>query len=83
MKELVAKGEGSSFKPGFTWGGEFSVPSYRTGGWNMAGGLECRGLGIWLMVDYEGMVCRLGIGKMMRADIDHRCMGNHGHVSCV
>ncbi|CAJ1356207.1 unnamed protein product [Effrenium voratum] len=30
--ELVAKGEGSSFKPGFTWGGEFSVPSYRTGG---------------------------------------------------
>ena len=32
VKELVAKGEGSSFKPGFTWGGEFSVPSYRTGG---------------------------------------------------
>ena len=31
VKELVAKGEGSSFKPGFTWGGEFSVPSYRTG----------------------------------------------------
>eukprot|EP00913_Durusdinium_trenchii_P019005 g17861.t1 len=29
VKELVAKGEGSSFKPGFTWGGEFSVPSYR------------------------------------------------------
>lgn len=25
----MAKGEGSSFKPGFTWGGEFSVPSYR------------------------------------------------------
>ena len=32
VKELVAKGDGSSFKPGFTWGGEFSVPSYRTGG---------------------------------------------------
>ena len=31
-KQLVAKGEGSAFKPGFTWGGEFNVPSYRTGG---------------------------------------------------
>ena len=33
VKELVAKGEGSSFKPGFTWGGEFSVPSYRAMPW--------------------------------------------------
>merc|ERR1712060_340049 len=32
MKNLVAQGEGSEFKPGFTWGGEFEVPSYRTGG---------------------------------------------------
>jgi len=31
VKSLVAKGEGSEFKPGFTWGGEFEVPSYRTG----------------------------------------------------
>jgi len=30
-KALVATGEGSEFKPGFTWGGEFEVPSYRTG----------------------------------------------------
>eukprot|EP00971_Amphidinium_carterae_P331084 6464464-Amphidinium_carterae.1 len=36
MKKLVAKGSGSEFKPGFTWGGEYEasacVPSYRTGG---------------------------------------------------
>jgi len=31
VKELVAKGNGASFKPGFQMGGEFSVPSYRTG----------------------------------------------------
>jgi len=31
VKQLVATGEGDSFKPGFTWGGEFNVPSYRTG----------------------------------------------------
>jgi len=31
VKSLVAKGDGSEFKPGFTWGGEFEVPSYRTG----------------------------------------------------
>nr|ABO47876.1 plastid oxygen-evolving enhancer 1-2 precursor [Alexandrium fundyense] len=31
VKKLVATGEGSEFKPGFTWGGEFEVPSYRTG----------------------------------------------------
>ena len=30
-KELVAKGSGSSFKPGFQMGGDFSTPSYRTG----------------------------------------------------
>merc|ERR1712130_63535 len=31
VKELVAKGNGGSFKPGFQMGGDFSVPSYRTG----------------------------------------------------
>merc|ERR1712216_758396 len=32
VKELVAKGNGGSFKPGFQMGGDFSVPSYRTKG---------------------------------------------------
>jgi photosystem II oxygen-evolving enhancer protein 1 len=31
IKDLVAKGSGSAFKPGFQMGGEFSTPSYRTG----------------------------------------------------
>lgn len=31
VKDLVAKGNGNSFKPGFQMGGEFSTPSYRTG----------------------------------------------------
>jgi photosystem II oxygen-evolving enhancer protein 1 len=31
VKELVAKGSGSSFVPGFQMGGDFSTPSYRTG----------------------------------------------------
>merc|ERR1711957_257478 len=31
VKDLVAKGSGDSFKPGFQMGGDFSVPSYRTG----------------------------------------------------
>jgi photosystem II oxygen-evolving enhancer protein 1 len=31
VKELVAKGSGSAFKPGFQMGGDFSTPSYRTG----------------------------------------------------
>jgi photosystem II oxygen-evolving enhancer protein 1 len=31
VKELVAKGSGGSFKPGFQMGGDFSTPSYRTG----------------------------------------------------
>ncbi|KAL3925496.1 MAG: hypothetical protein SGILL_000363 [Bacillariaceae sp.] len=31
VKDLVAKGNGDSFKPGFQMGGDFSVPSYRTG----------------------------------------------------
>jgi len=31
VKELVAKGNGGAFKPGFQMGGDFSVPSYRTG----------------------------------------------------
>merc|ERR1719491_2004868 len=31
VKELIAKGNAGSFKPGFQMGGDFSVPSYRTG----------------------------------------------------
>jgi photosystem II oxygen-evolving enhancer protein 1 len=31
VKDLVAKGNGGAFKPGFQMGGEFSTPSYRTG----------------------------------------------------
>lgn len=31
VKELVAKGNGGSFKPGFQMGGDFTTPSYRTG----------------------------------------------------
>jgi photosystem II oxygen-evolving enhancer protein 1 len=31
VKDLVAKGNGGSFKPGFQMGGDFSTPSYRTG----------------------------------------------------
>jgi len=46
VKGLVAKGEGSSFKPGFTWGGEFNVPSYRTGGF-----LDPKARGMYLGYD--------------------------------
>jgi len=31
VKDLVAKGNGGSFKPGFQMGGDFNTPSYRTG----------------------------------------------------
>jgi photosystem II oxygen-evolving enhancer protein 1 len=31
VKDLVAKGNGPAFKPGFQMGGDFSTPSYRTG----------------------------------------------------
>jgi len=31
VKDLVATGSGDTFKPGFQMGGDFSVPSYRTG----------------------------------------------------
>jgi len=31
VKDLVAKGPGSAFKPGFQFGGDFNTPSYRTG----------------------------------------------------
>jgi photosystem II oxygen-evolving enhancer protein 1 len=31
VKDLVAKGNGASFKPGFQMGGDFNTPSYRTG----------------------------------------------------
>jgi len=31
VKDLVAKGNGDAFKPGFQMGGDFNTPSYRTG----------------------------------------------------
>merc|ERR1719410_1681333 len=31
VKDLVAKGNGNTFKPGFQMGGDFNTPSYRTG----------------------------------------------------
>lgn len=31
VKDLVAKGNGPAFKPGFQMGGDFNTPSYRTG----------------------------------------------------
>jgi len=31
VKDLVAKGNGDTFKPGFQMGGDFNTPSYRTG----------------------------------------------------
>mmetsp|Transcript_37209 Transcript_37209/g.81220 ORF Transcript_37209/g.81220 Transcript_37209/m.81220 type:complete len:342 (+) Transcript_37209:65-1090(+) len=46
VKQLVAKGEGSKFKPGFTWGGEFEVPSYRSGGF-----LDPKGRGMYTGYD--------------------------------
>merc|ERR1712084_76334 len=46
VKGLVAKGEGSEFRPGFTWGGEFEVPSYRTGGF-----LDPKGRGMYTGYD--------------------------------
>jgi len=46
VKELVAQGDGSSFKPGFTWGGEFNVPSYRTGTF-----LDPKGRGMYIGYD--------------------------------
>jgi len=45
-KNLVAQGEGAAFKPGFTWGGEFDVPSYRTGGF-----LDPKGRGMYTGYD--------------------------------
>merc|ERR1711985_89335 len=32
VKNLTVKGEGTSLQPGFSMGGDFTVPSYRTGG---------------------------------------------------
>jgi len=46
VKSLLAKGNGSEFKPGFTWGGEFNVPSYRTGGF-----LDPKGRGMYTGYD--------------------------------
>merc|ERR1719223_220350 len=49
VKSLLAVGEGSEFKPGFTWGGEFNVPSYRTGGF-----LDPKGRGMYTGYDQGG-----------------------------
>merc|ERR1712107_871294 len=46
VKSLLATGQGSEFKPGFTWGGEFDVPSYRTGGF-----LDPKGRGMYTGYD--------------------------------
>jgi photosystem II oxygen-evolving enhancer protein 1 len=46
VKGLVATGQGTEFKPGFTWGGEFNVPSYRTGGF-----LDPKARGMYLGYD--------------------------------
>jgi len=46
VKQLKATGEGTAFKPGFTWGGEFNVPSYRTGGF-----LDPKGRGMYTGYD--------------------------------
>merc|ERR1712107_229232 len=51
VKSLLAKGEGSEFKPGFTWGGEFNVPSYRTGGF-----LDPKGRGMYTGYD-QAVAC--------------------------
>lgn len=45
-KKMVVKGDGDEFKPGFTWGGEFDVPSYRTGGF-----LDPKGRGMYTGYD--------------------------------
>merc|ERR1711862_908201 len=42
VKDLVAKGQGSEFKQGFQWGGEYMVPSYRGGGF-----LDPKGRGMY------------------------------------
>merc|ERR1711862_1017981 len=31
VKKLFAKGDGDVFKPGFTWSGQFEVPTYQNG----------------------------------------------------
>jgi photosystem II oxygen-evolving enhancer protein 1 len=59
MKKLKAVGEGSSFKPGFTWGGEFEVPSYRTGGF-----LDPKGRGMYTGYDQaQALVGSIANGK--------------------
>jgi len=45
-KQLLAQGDGSEFTPGYTWGGEFNVPSYRTGGF-----LDPKGRGMYTGYD--------------------------------
>jgi len=59
LKNLAAKGEGSAIKPGFTWSGEFDVPSYRTGGF-----LDPKGRGMYLGYDQAvSLPALIGDGK--------------------
>merc|ERR1719456_2147317 len=59
VKELVAKGEGDTFKPGFTWGGEYTVPSYRSGGF-----LDPKGRGMYTGYDQAvGLAAGIADGK--------------------
>merc|ERR1712066_444163 len=59
VKGLLAKGSGSDFRPGFTWGGEFNVPSYRTGGF-----LDPKGRGMYTGYDQAvGLAAGIADGK--------------------
>merc|ERR1711972_759009 len=59
VKDLVAKGEGSEFKQGFQWGGEYMVPSYRGGGF-----LDPKGRGMYTGYDQAvGLAAGIADGK--------------------
>merc|ERR1711976_188941 len=59
VKQMLAKGNGSEFKPGFTWGGEFNVPSYRGGGF-----LDPKGRGMYTGYDQAvGLAAGIADGK--------------------
>jgi len=59
VKDLVAKGQGSEFKQGFQWGGEYMVPSYRGGGF-----LDPKGRGMYTGYDQAvGLAAGIADGK--------------------
>merc|ERR1712151_875579 len=59
VKDLIAKGEGSEFKQGFQWGGEYMVPSYRGGGF-----LDPKGRGMYTGYDQAvGLAAGIADGK--------------------